>query len=192
MKMPSLLTMLGFGTKMPTETQKEAEDFDPEKLGPKEIYLTWDSLVKAEIKEINKRFSRTFIIIAAVVAVFLLIMQEIGLIFVVAALMFFVSVLNKMPEENVPIEVSNYGFKYDDKIYYWYQLKNFFFKSVKDTEVLAIDTYLYLPGRLFISFDPAKKQEIQDVLMKKISMLTVEPKTLMDKIYDKIVSKMNI
>ncbi|GIW69311.1 MAG: hypothetical protein KatS3mg101_0058 [Patescibacteria group bacterium] len=186
-----ILNFLGFSNWKPQEDNKPKE-FDPQTLGPKEVYIEWDSIVRAEVKDYNKRFSRTFIIIAVVIALLLLAMKEFWLILVVGSLIFFLISLNRLPEHAVHIEVSSHGIKYGDNMYYWQDLKHFFFKQVGTGEILIVDTYRYLPGRLFFSFAQSDKDRIKEALDKHITFLSTEPVTFLDKLFDSVKNKFNI
>ncbi|KKS40472.1 MAG: hypothetical protein UV03_C0006G0004 [candidate division WWE3 bacterium GW2011_GWE1_42_16] len=182
-----ILDFFGISNEKPSDT-KRPDGFDPQTLGPKEVYVVWDSVVKAEIKEMNKRFSRTFIIIAVVIALLLVVMQEFGLIFVVASLIFFVLSLNRLPEHTIHVEVSSHGIKYGDTMYYWHELKQFFFKEVAGAEVMMVDTYTYLPGRLFFSFNESDKFKIKESLDKHINFVSVAPMSFLDKFFENIIT----
>jgi hypothetical protein len=185
------LNLVGLTNQKPSEN-KRSDGFDPQTLAPKEIYVEWESVVKAEVKEMNKRFSRTFIIIAVVITLLLVVMKEFGLIFVVASLIFFLVSLNRLPEHSVHVEASSHGIKYGDSMYYWHDLRQFFFKQIAGTEIMIVDTYTYLPGRLFFSFNPVDKVKIQESLDKHIPYLSVEPMSFLDKLFENVKSKFNI
>ena len=186
-----ILNFVGLTNQKPSDN-KRPDGFDLQTLGPKEMYVEWDSVVKAEVKEMNKRFSRTFIIIAVVIALLLVVMKEFGLIFVVASLIFFLVSLNRLPEHSIHVEASSHGIKYGDSMYYWHDLRQFFFKQLAGTEIMIVDTYTYLPGRLFFSFNPADKVKIKEALDKHITYLSVEPMSFLDKLFENVKSKFNI
>ena len=186
-----ILNLVGLTNQKPSDN-KRSDGFDPQTLAPKEIYVEWESVVKAEVKEMNKRFSRTFIIIAVVITLLLVVMKEFGLIFVVASLIFFLVSLNRLPEHSVHVEASSHGIKYGDSMYYWHDLRQFFFKQIAGTEIMIVDTYTYLPGRLFFSFNPVDRAKIQESLDKHIPYLSVEPMSFLDKLFENVKSKFNI
>lgn len=186
-----ILGIFGLSNQKPSEGQR-TEEFDPQTLGPKEMYLEWDSIVKAEIRDLNKRFSRTFIIIAIFIALLLIVMEEFWLILVVGSLIFFVISLNRLPEHSVHIQVSSHGIKYGETMYYWHALRRFFFKQVAGGEILIVDTHNYLPGRLFFSYRPEDRDSIIQALNKHIDYLSVEPMSFLDKIFEDVKGKFNI
>jgi hypothetical protein len=192
MKIPTSKLLDFFGLPSFKPVDNRPVDFDPKNLAPRELYIEWDSVVKQEVKEVNRRFSRTFIIIAVVIALLLVVMKEFGLIFVVASLIFFLVALNRLPEHSVHIEASSYGIKYGESMYYWHDLKNFFFKKVGSGEILVVDTNIYLPGRLFFSFMPSDREKIKESLTKHITYLEVEPVTFLDKLFDNVKGRFNI
>lgn len=185
-------TLNFFGLSLKRKDESPVPTAENEDRGPLEVYISWDSVVKQEIKDINKRFSRTFIIIAVFVSLLLVAMQEFGLILVVASLIFFLFALNKMPEQSVKVEVNSHGIKYGDTIYFWPDLKYFFFKAIGNGEILIVDTKIYIPGRLFFSFNAEDKEKIKESIKKHIIFLEQEPVSYMDKLLNNVKSRFNI
>ncbi|MFC1624760.1 hypothetical protein ACFL15_00020 [Patescibacteria group bacterium] len=180
----------------PFEKQKQVEspnklvDFDVEKLGQKEVYLSWEALGRAEKEnDIGLKFTRTFTIIGIFVGLVLVIMQEFFLILAVGSIIFVIQALTKTPPELVKYQLSNFGLLIGDDFYYWNKLKRYFFVKVDGVESLAIDTTLGFPGRLFISLGGQDKQKIKTVLDKRLYFLEEEPKTFFDTTYEKILDK---
>jgi hypothetical protein len=191
MKLPSISEILGLPQIVPTRTNPAPVDFDPTKLGPKEVAFKWAATSRPPTQGMNKRLTRTFLIIGAVIALLLVIMQEFFLILIVASILFLTYVLSKTVPESLNYEISNHGVQIGERTYYWHQLRQFFFFQKNGLEVLAIDTYLGLPARLFLTINQSDKQALQDYLISRITFLAEEPKTPFDKAYESLLSKFN-
>ena len=187
MKLPSLASLIGI-QREESPDKNIISAFDPDKLGPKKVYLSWSAPSRVEHKGGNAKLSRTLIIIGVFIGLLLIIMQEYFLILLVASLVFVNQAIKKVSPESVTHEISSHGFSYAGQLYYWHKLKRFFFS---DNNLLIIDTYEVLPGRLFALYSPKDQKEIKDALEKHIHYLTEAPKTSFEKIYDSVVSKLN-
>jgi hypothetical protein len=192
MKSPSLTRFLGI--KDPRESLEPAKvpEMSREALGPKEVYLAWERILTTGDKTVlSERFTRPAIIIGMAIGLVLLIMQEFILMLTIGIFIFFLQALKKMPPEAVKYEINSHGVMIGDSLYYWDTLSRFFFMSANGSEVLAIDTTLGFPGRLYIHFDSAQKEKIKELLDKYLHYLESEPRTFFDNTYDRIVKKFN-
>ncbi len=188
MQLPKLTDLVGITN--PTKTaQKLAQHVDTDNLPQKEVYFAWESTPAIERKEMNKKLVRTLTIIGVVVALLLVIMQEFLMIVVIASLIFFVQAVTRFNPEKIKFELSNHGLMYNDTMYYWQQLKHFFFTTTNGVEVLAVDTYAVLPGRVFIPFSPEDKVKINGILKDHLHFLEVAPHTAFDTAYTKVMDK---
>jgi hypothetical protein len=191
MKLPSITEFLDIKNRQDNLESPKIPEFDYQRV-PKEVYLAWEAVSTHEVKGINKRFIRAFTIIGIFVGLLLLIMQEFFVILIIGSLIFFVQAMMKLTPESTKYELSSHGLKIGDTLYYWDHLRRFFFVLREGVEVVAIDTTLGFPGRLFISYDPSNKEKIKEVLLKYLHFLEVEPKTFFDNAYDKVIKKFSI
>jgi hypothetical protein len=182
---------LGFKAGSNVQPTMQEPDFDPNKLGPKETYLTWQAQVRPEKKSFNKRIARTLLVIGVVISLLLAIMGEFMLILVMGSMMFISYVLSNTPPENITYEISNHGIRIDATIYYWHRFRHFFYKNVDGTEMFAIDTVKSIPGRIYLAFTPDNRDRIKEILTSKMTFLENEPTTIMDKAYNKVIDKFN-
>lgn len=175
------------------EIVNKISDFELEKLGEKKVFLSWEVLGRAEKSgEMGIKFTRTFTIIGVFVGLVLVVMQEFFLILAVGSVIFVVQALTKATPELVKYELSNHGLLVDETLYYWDQLKRYFFILRDGSEAMAIDTTLGFPGRLFLSFNLKDKEEIKRILDQRLFFLKEEPKTFLDTTYEKILDKFDI
>lgn len=193
MKTPSLKKFLDIQDPRDSLEPAKVPEIDIESLGPKEVYLSWEKLLTVNDKTvISKRFTRPAVIIGMAVGFVLLIMQEFILMLTVGIFIFFLQALKKMPPENVKYEISSHGVMIGDDLYYWNKLRRFFFIVREGSEVLAIDTILGFPGRVYVHFDQMDKEKIKELLEKYLHYIESEPRTFFDTAYDKIMKRINI
>lgn len=191
MKIPSLVNLLGLPQIVPQRPTPPPVNFDPKTLGPKETFLKWHAASRATVRTFSPKFSRTFLAIGIVIAFLLVIMQEFILILMVASLFFLTYVLSKTAPESLDYEINNHGILVGEQIYYWHDLRQFFFIHKNDVDVLCVDTYLGVPARLYLTINIADRTKIYEYLEPKLNYLNEEPKTPFDKAYDNVMSKFN-
>lgn len=192
MKLPNIKDFLDIRSPSSDLGPSKVPEIDKEDLGPKEVFMTWEKTLSPGDKTvINKRFSRPIVIIGIFVGLLLLVMQEYALILVIGSLIFFIQALPKMLPEDVKYEVSNHGIMIGDTLYYWGKLRRFFFIKKEGVEVLAIDTVMGFPGRIYVHFDAKNKEKIKELLNKYLHYLEEEPTTVLDKAYDGVVKRLN-
>lgn len=187
----SLLTYAGFMSPKKIEEVQEKPQMTKESLGEKETLLTWKAPARPIRKVANQRFIRTGIVIGLVIAIVLAMMQEFFLILVVASIVFFSYILINAPIETLEHELSTHGLRTNGELFYWYELRQFFFTQSTGTEMLAIDTIDRLPTRLYVLFNPKDKDKIREICEKYITYVVDEPLTKWDQAYFKIMSKLN-
>ena len=193
MKLPSFSKFMDIKSREDYLGPAKIENLDPENLPVKEIFLAWEKEVTVEEKvAVSKRYSRSLITISIVVGLILLVMQQFFVLLVIASIAFFVISLQKVSPEVVKYEISNHGIMIDDTMYYWNKLRRFFFLQRENTEVLAIDTTIGFPGRIYLSFNPEDKEKIKEILEKYTHYLESEPRTFFDDAYDTVVSKISL
>jgi hypothetical protein len=192
MKLTNITNYLGITNIQPKpEGTPAVETFSPEKLGPKEVYLAWQGAGRPEKKGFNKKTARTLLVIGVVISLLLAIMGEFWLILVMGSMVFVTFVLSSTPPQSASYEISNHGIKFDEMMYYWHQLKNYFFYTADGTEMLAVSTMEAFPGRLFILINPADKEKINGIMSSRLNFLQEAPKTVIDKAYNSIIDKFN-
>jgi len=173
----------------PSKVSGDGEPVVP-KTTKKEVYLSWEKTMLVEDRKIlSKRFSRSFIIIGVAVVVLLLLMQQFFVILAIGSVIFFIQAMSKLSPETVKYEISTQGVMIGDTIYDWDDLRRFFFVKRNNSEMIAIDTVLSFPARIFISFEQADREKIKEILEKYLYYLESEPKTFLDNTYDSVIKK---
>lgn len=191
MKINEVTDFIGLTDSTQKEKTREDYEFRPDKLGEKVVYLEWDTYVRPRSKFFSKKLMRTLVIIGIVLGLIFAIMSEFALIIAVASLIFVSYALSMSPPEVVKYQISSYGIQCGETMYFWPQLKTFFFTSYGDMNVVAVDTTLGIPGRVFVSYEAKDKQKIKDELDKHLVFLAKEPKDFITKSYEKVISKFN-
>lgn len=190
MKLSSIANYLGIkGFNQPTIDPPVNPNFDLEKAGPRKVLLSWEGLARPEKKWFTQKFIRTALVVLVIVGLLLVLMQEFFLIIVIASVIFFVYALSHASPEIIKYEISTHGVTYNGRIYYWNDLKYFFFSISTSPEVLVIDTKEPLPGRIFLTFKPEQKEQLKELLLQYLTYLDQEPQTFLDKAYKNIADK---
>lgn len=193
MKIPSFSKFMDFKSREDYLGPSKVEPMEKENLPVKEIFFSWEKEMSVEDRKvISKRFSNSLLLIGIFVGLLLLIMQQFFILLVVGSMVFFVQSLGKVSPENIKYEISNHGVMVNDSIYYWDRLRRFFFFKKESSEVLAIDTVLGFPGRIYLAIDSKDKDKIKELLVNYLHYLDAEPRTLFDDAYDKVVSKFSV
>jgi len=170
-------------------TQSEIKKLDPSMYGEKILEHTWTASDRV-VKEMSQKSAKTIIIIAVSVSLLFALMQEFVLIVVIASAGFLYYMLSKSPAKEVKHEVSTHGLWYaSEQFYYWYELKQFFFKGDGGALLLCVDTIERLPGRIFLNINPADRDKLKDIFSKRLLFLEEEPKGIVDKMYGSAISK---
>jgi hypothetical protein len=189
MRLTEISDYLGFTTSASRKEVEEMQRVKSEPKGPKEVYLKWEALSRPQSQFLDVRISRALLMIGIVVGLLLVVMQEFILILFIASVVFFGYVLSNLSPEKVNYEISSHGISYGDDIYYWDELKHFFFKQAGEFEILSVDTKMGLPGRLFITIDQKDKAKIQEILEQRLHFLQTPPKEMFDSLFDSLRSK---
>lgn len=129
---------------------------------PKKTIMSW----RAPTRPFKKRDSHYYFTIVAIVVLISLILFFAGQflsIAVVISVGFLAYVLSSVAPQDVDYEISTYGIKIADELYYWEEMGRFWFEAKYDQELLTIEVVRF-PGRLIILFKPEQKEEIEDLL----------------------------
>jgi hypothetical protein len=189
MRLTEITDYLGFTV---SASRKEAEEIQREKTepkGPKEVYMKWEALSRPQSQFLDVRISRALLMIGIVVGLLLVVMQEFMLILFLASVAFFGYVLSKMSPEKVAYEISSHGISYGDDLYYWDELKQFFFQQSGEFVILNVDTKNGLPGRLFLTIEHKNKDKLKALLEERLHFLQEAPKEMFDGLFDKVRGK---
>lgn len=162
---------------------------DPSMYGEKVVEHSWTAPNRV-VNQLSQKSAKTIIVIAVSVSLLFALMQEFLLIIVIASAGFLYYMLSKSPATEVEHQVSTHGLWYaGEQFYYWYELKQFFFKSDGQSLFLCVDTVERLPGRIFLNIKPEDKEKLKELFAKRLLFLEEEPKNFIDKAYGSAISK---
>ncbi len=179
-------------TEEPADPMQTIQKLDPSMYGEKVMEYTWTAPSRI-VKELSQKSAKTIIVIAVSVSLLFAFMQEFLLIVVIASAGFLYYMLSKSPATEVNHEVSTHGLWYaGEQFYYWYELKQFFFKDDGQSIFLCVDTIERLPGRIFLNINPADRGKLKEIFSRRLLFLEKEPKGLMDKMYGSAISKFSL
>ena len=182
-----------FGIKFPgTEPPKREPEIPSTDRGEKVTLLSWQAESHAQSVLFPERFRKPLLIIGIVIGLVLIIMQEYFLLLVVASLLFVSNVLSKASANIFKFEINTHGIFYVDTLYYWEEIKQFFFIEKGNKKTLAVDTYAPFPGRMFVDMTSQDKNQVKEILEKHIFFLEEEPKTVFDKLYEQVIDKFDL
>jgi len=169
--------------------QDQLKEVNPAMYGEKIIELAW-TIPNRVVKKMSQKSAKTLIVIAISISLLFALMQEFLLIVVIASAGFLYYMLSQSAAAEVEHEVSTHGVWYaKEHFYYWYELKQFFFKEDGGSVLLCVDTVEKLPGRIFLNINPADKEKLKEIFSKRIVLLEEEPKGTIDKMYGSVISK---
>lgn len=192
MNLSGLGNMVGIKTSHDVPEPLKVPGYSREMLGEKKVFLSWEAISHTGLHMMSKRFIRALTIIGIFVGLLLLAMQEFFIILAIGSVIFVTQALMKMPPEKIKYELNSFGINVGGKLYYWDELRRYFFIQREGTELVVVDTTIGIPGRVFISFDPKDKEKIKEVFNKYLHFLEQEPKTFFDDAYDKIVKRFGV
>lgn len=194
MKIKDLTSFVGLTRRgeVPAVPEQQVKKPDPSMYGEKIIEYTWTAPNRV-LREMSQKSAKTIIVIAVSVSLLFALMQEFLLIVVIASAGFLYYMLSKLPTTQVTHEVSTHGLFYaEEQFYYWYELKQFFFKGDADALFLCVDTIERLPGRIFLNINPADREKLKEIFAKRLLFLEEEPKGFVDKVYGSAISKFSL
>lgn len=198
MKLNDVTSVLGFNSATAPKSSESAspktlEPLARENYGERVAELRWQAPSR-KMLAMSPKAVRTLLVICVAICIVFALMQEFVLILVIGSIGFLAYMLTKSLPENVVHEISTHGISYaDENFYYWHQLSNFFFKNVDDTTtVLCVDTVEKIPGRLFLNFDTKEQDKLRQLLEKRLQYLEEEPRDYIDKIFSRIISRLNL
>lgn len=173
-------------------SQSTSQKMDPAMYGEKIIEHTWTAPNRV-VNELSQKSAKTIIVIAVSVSLLFALMQEFLLIVVIASAGFLYYMLSKSPATQVEHQVSTHGLLYGgEQFYYWYELKQFFFRTDHNALFLCVDTIERLPGRIFLNIAPTDRDKLKDIFSKRLLFLEEEPKGFVDKMYGSAISKFSL
>lgn len=195
----NVLGVLGLNNKktepvhQPAQPRNKDDDYlQPGQPRPKtEIFYQWTAPSRGQRPVIDQRKAKILAIFGVVLGIILLVMGEWWIVVAVISLVFMLYMLTKLPPEVVTYQLTNFGVKFNDTLYEWQSLIQFFYVYTDGVQSVAIDTKNNFPARIFLTVPDEHKQKVTQVLNDYIIMLNEEPTTVIHKAYDSVVNKID-
>ena len=160
--------------------------------GPKDGFHGWHALSRPVHPKSEKQMTRTLTVIGIFIGLLALMMQSYFFILVVVSIIVLQKALRQTPPEKVHYEISTHGIKFEDALYKWQDLENYFIKEVNKLKVAVVSTKNPIPGRLYLTYIVKDEDKLIESLGKYLIYLEEEPKTYLDKAYDYVMDKINL
>lgn len=131
-----------------------------------ELYK-WEAPIRVQFPFDTKLFIG-IVVLSLVFILYLAILGQYGLMFVIIALLFFIYVAGTTEPLEVEHSITTRGIDSLDKLYEWYMLEKFWFTRKNDQYLLIVDTRLRTPARLMMIIDKKDITPIFILLQDKL------------------------
>jgi hypothetical protein len=128
---------------------------------------------------------KSFILVIALSLVLILFFAILGKYFLMAALislLFFVYVVFSTKPMTVTHKITARGIEYDNKLYEWFMLDNFYFTKKKDQNFLIVNTKLNFPSTLIMLLDEDDRLPIFLLLQEYVLYQDIKKQKRLEKL----------
>ncbi|MFH2118497.1 MAG: hypothetical protein ABII10_02055 [Candidatus Paceibacterota bacterium] len=129
---------------------------------PELIVFQWTAPSRP-FKKRQRQFFVTVTVIALLVSLILFFSGQFLPIAVVASVLFLMYVLQVVPPQNIEHQLTTFGIKLEDNLYYWQEMGRFWFDKKFDQLLLNIET-LRFPGRITMVLPEEHQKEVREIL----------------------------
>jgi len=133
---------------------------------PTKELVAWSASSRAFSRK-PREWYVTLFAMAGIIALVLFFIDGLMPVILIISVIFLVYVLNTTEPGEVDYKLTNIGVDFAGSQTEWGMLRRFWFDKKNSSEVLIIETY-FVPGKLEMVIDPAKKEEIRKVLLEHI------------------------
>lgn len=133
---------------------------------PEQLLLQWIADSRVSQKHSREYYS-SLAVIVLLISLILFFAGQVLLIFVLLSFLFISYVLATVKAEQVTLQVTTYGIRYNGKLYYWYQLGRFWVRKNKGIEEVHIEAPVFLGSELILL--PANEQSPSAVTADDVS-----------------------
>lgn len=155
-------------TQEPNSTQPPlpddvAEHFaDLPKPKPERTFLEWESPSRP-FKKRSRQYYSTGVVIVLLISMILFFAQQVIPIAVVVAVAFLGYVLSVVPPTTAHHQLTTYGIRIDDQLYYWDELGRFWFTDKYGQRILHIEVARF-PWRLSLLLGDLQEEYLSNIL----------------------------
>jgi hypothetical protein len=116
---------------------------------PEQLLLQWVADSRVSIRRSREYYS-SLAVIVLLISLILFFAGQILLIFVLLSFLFISYVLATVKAEQVRIQVTSYGIRYNGKLYYWYQLGRFWIRKNRGVEEVHVEAPVFMGSELIL------------------------------------------
>lgn len=173
-------------TSATTESEKKV-------VKPSQVLLEWVAPERL-FKRKSREFYRKIAVIIIFFSLLLLVIKEFLLIGVLGVVFFVIYVFHTIPPRNITHKITTRGINYaSGYLYEWDKLNSFFIEKKENTYILNVNTVDPLMGRIFLLLsDEVDRKKLSRLLNEHISIVEDPQPTTMDRMINKITSKINL
>ncbi|OGJ37327.1 MAG: hypothetical protein A2383_01490 [Candidatus Pacebacteria bacterium RIFOXYB1_FULL_39_46] len=149
---------------LPEDLQLERSKVAPGLYKPvPEIMVFQWSAPSRPFKKHQRQFFVTVTVIALLVSLILFFSGQFLPIAVVISVLFLMYVLQVVPPQDIQHQLTTFGIKLEDNLYYWQEMGRFWFDKKFDQLLLNIET-LRFPGRITMVLPKEHQEEVREIL----------------------------
>lgn len=142
---------------------------------PEQVVYSWEAPSRP-FKEKSKQFYTTVITIATLVSLILFFSGQILPIAVIVAVVFLFYVMSTIPPTTVMTQLTNYGIRYEEQLYFWGELGNFWLDEAYDQRMIHIEITRF-PNRLTLMIGDGNERLIVEMLSEVLPFNKPAPTT---------------
>lgn len=146
---------------------------------PEQLLYEWQAQSRP-FKKHNRNYYTTIAVIVLLISLILIFSGQFLPMAVVCAVAFLAYVINSVPPQDIMYQITTYGIRIGDRLYYWELMRRFWYGSKYDQELLYIDIVEF-PDRLTLVLGQAEKDIISAVL-SEVLLLEKPPLTVYERI----------
>ncbi len=162
------------------QVKLEEDSSQPKKVVQNIKLFEWEAPDRYEYSFDNK----SFIVVIAISLVLILFLAILGKYFLMAALislLFFIYVVFSTKPNMIKNKITARGVEYNEKLYEWFMLDNFYFTKKKDQDFLIINTRLRFPSSLILLLDEEDRLPIFLLLQEYVLYKEVKKQNKLEK-----------
>lgn len=151
---------------------------------PEEVVVEWEAPSRPHKKR-QKQYFTTIAIFVILIGAILFFIQQFLLIGVVLAVAFLVYVLEVVPPTLVRNQITTYGIRVENNLYYWDELGRFWFVEKHGQPVLHVEVARF-PGRLTLLLGEGITQKDMTDLLSEVLLHQQPPATAFERASDRL------
>jgi hypothetical protein len=158
----------------------EEDISQPKKVVQNIKLFEWEAPERYEYSFNDKSFI-IVIAISLVLILFLAILQKYFLMAALISLLFFIYVVFSTKPSKVKHKITARGIDFNNKLYEWFMLDNFYFTKKKDQNFLIVNTKLRLPSTLIMLLDEDDRLPIFLLLQEYVLYKEIKKQNRLEK-----------